>query len=60
MHQIQSSIGFQPLDLALNYTRSLQIQKGAFFCDLSFMLDDVKFWLFNVGMQPWGMIAASE
>lgn len=56
-------IGFQPSDLAVSYMRSLQIQKSAlfiFFCDLSFMLDEVKIWLFAVGMQPWGTIAASE
>lgn len=35
-------IGFQPSDLAVSYTRSLQIQKSAFFfCDLSFTLDEV-------------------
>lgn len=31
MHQVQSSIGFQPSHFALYYTRSLQIQKSASF-----------------------------
>lgn len=38
-------IGFQPSDLAVSYMRSLQMQKKCiiFFCDLSFMMDEVKF-----------------
>lgn len=51
---------FSTLKLGFKLHEILANSKRCFFCDLSFMLDDVKFWLFNVGMQPWGMIAASE
>lgn len=53
-------IGFQPSDLAVSYTRSLQIQKSAFFFFVIFPSRWMKFWLFDVGMQPWGTIAALE
>lgn len=35
-------------------------KKCTFSCDLSIPLDDVELWLVDVGMQPWGTIAALE
>lgn len=69
LHVQQQCIKFSPAEVSNLQTQlyttwdpcTIKKKKRCiFFHHLSLMLDDVKLWLVDAGMQPWGTIAASE